>query len=259
MTEQEAPFAVLHIPHASTFISDEVRASFCVDGASLADELLEMTDWFTDELFGPDERLAKAVMYPVSRLVVDPERFENDEHEPMASRGMGVIYTHTSRHSLLRNPLDALTREQLLHAHYRPHHERLTSAVDAALTAWNSCLVVDCHSFGSMPKAYEFDQSLSRPDICIGTDAYHSPRALIDAAEQLFVDAGFRVALDRPFSGAMVPSSHYRRDSRVMALMVEVNRGLYMDERSGQRLPAFGEVRDRIQTVVRGIVSLASH
>lgn len=258
MTEQEAPFAVLHIPHASSFIGDDVRASFCVDDASLADELLQMTDWFTNELFGLEERLATSVVYPVSRLVVDPERFEDDEHEPMASRGMGVIYTHTSRRSPLRSFLDAVTREQLLYAHYRPHHERLTSAVDAALAAWNSCLVVDCHSFGSTPKAYEFDQSLSRPDICLGTDAFHSPRMLVDAAQEMFADAGFMVALNRPFSGALVPSSHYRVDSRVMALMVEVNRGLYMDEHSGQRLPAFGEVQERIQRVVRAIISLAS-
>lgn len=258
MTEPKAPFAVLHIPHASTFIGEEVRASFCIDDTSLADELLEMTDWFTDELFGLDGRTARSIVYPVSRLVVDPERFDDDAQEPMASRGMGVIYTHTSRRSPLRRPLDVANREHLLDAHYRPHHERLTSAVDAALAAWNACLVVDCHSFGSTPKAYEFDQSPSRPDICLGTDAYHSPRMLVDTAERMFIDAGFSVALDRPFSGALVPAAHYLRDSRVMALMVEVNRGLYMDESSGQRLPAFGEVRERIERVVRGIISLAS-
>lgn len=258
MTKLDAPFAVLHIPHASVIIGAEVRASFCIDDATLADELLQMTDWFTDELFALDNLIASHVVYPVSRLVVDPERFIDDDAEPMAARGMGAIYTHTSRRAPLRHPMDTKSREQLLHAHHRPHHARLATAIDAALAAWNSCLVIDCHSFGSKAKAYEVDQSSWRPDICLGTDQYHSPQALVDSARQMFEDAGFTVELDRPFSGALVPSTHFQRDPRVMALMVEVNRGLYMDERSGERLKTFDIVRERLQQVVRGAIRFAS-
>lgn len=258
MTEPHAPFAVLHIPHASVLIGDDIRASFSIDEAALADEVLAMTDWFTHELFSLEGPLSASVVYPVSRLVVDPERFVDDDIEPMASRGMGAVYTHTSQCTALRHPLDAQAREQLLDLYYRPHHARLTSAVDSALRTWHSCLVIDCHSFGSKPKPYELDQSPWRPDICLGTDAYHSPPALVDAAEQMFADAGFSVALDRPFSGALVPSAHYHRDSRVMALMVEVNRGIYMNELSGERLDSFDALRERLQRVIRKMISFAS-
>ena len=53
-----------------------------------------MTDHFTDELFAGSSGTAR-VVYPVSRLVVDPERFVDDAQETMVSRGMGVIYTKT--------------------------------------------------------------------------------------------------------------------------------------------------------------------
>jgi hypothetical protein len=46
------------------------------------------------------------------------------------------------------------------------------------------------------------------------------------------------VAVDTPFSGALVPARHYRRDPRVQSVMVEVNRRLYLDEATG--LPAKG-------------------
>ncbi len=76
--DYKPPLIVLHIPHARTEIPDDVRASFVVDDAQLERELLLMTDRFTDELFLVPPGVATAVVYPVSRLVCDPERFPDD-------------------------------------------------------------------------------------------------------------------------------------------------------------------------------------
>jgi N-formylglutamate amidohydrolase len=67
---------------------------------------------------------------------------------------------------------------------------------------------------------------------------------------------GWSVAIDRPFACALVPMRYYGRDLRVRALMIEVRRGLYMDERSGARGPAFDEVRKRIGGALRAIASM---
>jgi hypothetical protein len=56
-----------------------------------------------------------------------------------------------------------------------PHHARLTDAVDAALSEDGHCLIIDIHSFSSHPLPHEHDQDLDRPEICIGTDQFHSP------------------------------------------------------------------------------------
>ena len=49
-----------------------------------------MTDHHTDALFACVlERGGAALVNRLSRLVVDPERFPDDEHEPMARVGMG--------------------------------------------------------------------------------------------------------------------------------------------------------------------------
>src|SRR5207247_4908351 len=93
------------------------------------------------------------------------------------------------------------------------------------------------------------DQDPDRPDICIGTDPLHTPDALRDIAVNAFTDAGWSVTVDRPFSGALVPQPYYRADRRVTALMVEVNRRLYMDESAGHRLPSFTAVVERLRTV----------
>jgi N-formylglutamate deformylase len=71
-----------------------------------------------------------------------------------------------------------------------------------------------------------------------------------------FEELGWSVAVDRPFSGALVPTRFYRKDPRVRAIMVEVKRGLYMDEQSGARLPRFDEVRERLSGGL-GVIAVA--
>jgi N-formylglutamate amidohydrolase len=236
---------VLHIPHSSVLVPPDV--AFLLSTSELADELVRMTDRYTDELFALAPDVATAVVYPVSRLVVDPERFPDDADEPMSRKGMGAVYTRTSDGRPLRAEPSAPERQRLLARFYEPHHARLTAAVDAALAAHGRCLIVDGHSFPSRPLPYEDDQELDRPDICIGTDAFHTTMELRERAVRAFEAQGWRVAVDRPFSGALVPTRFYQTEPHVQSVMVEVNRGLYMDERAGGRLDSFGGIVNRIR------------
>jgi N-formylglutamate amidohydrolase len=89
-----------------------------------------------------------------------------------------------------------------------------------------------------------------RPDICIGTDSFHTPAALTAALVEQFSRAGLSVKLNDPFAGALVPISRYRKDARVSAVMVEVNRKLYMEEGTGERLAVFEKVAGLVRLVV---------
>jgi N-formylglutamate amidohydrolase len=252
-----APAAlVVHVPHASLVVPGDVAADLLLNASEIEHELLVMTDRYTDELFAMPPSLATTVAFPVSRLVVDPERFTDDTQEPMAMKGMGVIYTRTAGGQPLRGIPFPAERERLLARFYEPHHAALTTAVAVALATHGGCLLVDGHSFPARPLPYEDDQEADRPDICIGTDPSHTPAWLRDIAVRAFEDQGWRVAVDRPFSGALVPMAFYRKDVRVRAIMVEVRRDLYMDESSGARLPRFDEVWGRILGAL-GVVAAA--
>lgn len=242
---------VLHIPHASAYIPEDVRPTLLLDDDELADELLRLTDHFTDELFGRLIAGAAEIVFPVSRLVVDPERFEDDRLEPAARHGMGVIYTRGSKGQILRAPPTPEHRRALLERFYHPHHRRLATAVQERLTAFGHCLVFDCHSFPRIPLPTE--RSGFRPDICIGTDPFHTPSGLRDAAVSAFENAGFSVLVNQPFAGAIVPTRWHSRDERVSALMIEVGRWLYIDELKGERLEAFSLTKARLYS---GVVSL---
>jgi N-formylglutamate deformylase len=43
------------------------------------------------------------------------------------------------------------------------------------------------------------------------------------------------MALNEPFKGTFVPLPFYRKDRRVLSVMIELKRSLYMDERTWER------------------------
>ncbi len=234
---------VLHIPHASRHVPPKERQAIGLDDAELNNELLRMTDAYTDELFPPTRVEGGRVVFPLSRLICDVERFPSDEDEPMASRGMGVIYTRTSmRHNLRAQP-DPTTRQSLLERWYWPHHSKLERMVNDVVARLGVCLIVDCHSFPSAALPYELVQTTQRADFCIGTDPFHTPSSVRGAIVAAVKEAGYSVTIDAPFAGALVPLASYRRDRRIWSVMIEVNRRLYMDEHSGPKNRAFEQVR----------------
>ena len=240
-------WVVLHVPHDATEIPASVRDQYVLDEHALERELVRMTDHHTLTLFG-GEQCKKVVRAPVSRLVVDVERFEDDAIEPMAAVGMGVVYAITSDLRPLRHDITPQAREALLNAYYRPHHERFEQTVSDTLAEHGQCLIIDCHSFPNVALPYEGRQlEEARPDICIGTDDFHTNAALAACFVQAFESEGWRVSLNTPFAGAIVPASRYRRDRRVAAIMVEVNRSLYMGEGTAVRSPGFADIASKIQ------------
>lgn len=218
---------VAHIPHAGTHIPENVWDQFTVDRQTLWRELVTLTDWYTDELYGTPA--ITRCQTPINRLVVDLERYLDDDKEPKARVGQGVIYTHDCSGNRIRKSLTPDTRQSLIDQYYRPWHLQLDSMIAHQITRWGYCLLLDCHSFPNMPFANEPKGIRSRPDICIGTSAGNTPEWLLEHTTKYFEDLGYSVEIDNPYSGCLVPMGYYL-DQRVPALMIEINRSLYIKE-----------------------------
>ncbi len=126
--------------------------------------------------------------------------------------------------------------------YYFPHHERLLRAVRAALARYGRALVVDCHSFSSVPLPLEPCRDPRRPQVCVGTDPFHTPRAVADAFRDSFAEEGYSVRLDDPFAGTLAPLLHWHHDRRVSSVMIEIRRDLYEDEATGEKHAGFRSV-----------------
>ena len=60
---------VLHLPHASTFIPEDLRDDFLLSDLEFQDELNRITDHATDVIFQQVFPEAKAIVFPVRKLV----------------------------------------------------------------------------------------------------------------------------------------------------------------------------------------------
>ena len=229
---------ILHIPHASTRIP--IMDGYVADEKSLEKEMLKLTDWYTDDLFdSTDDEVIRA---DFSRIFCDAERFTDDEQEVMAKFGMGVLYEKRDDGEGMRNVSQAL-REKVLPEFYWNHHVQFSEAVNNQLNHFGKALIIDCHSYPSIPLNRDLDQTPNRPDFNIGTDTFHTPPYLVKLAEAFFENAGYTLGVDKPYSGAIVPLEHYQKNKNVQSIMLEINRALYLEEPGNEKSSNYAKIK----------------
>lgn len=233
---------ILHIPHSSTIIP--LKEGYCITDEMLNQEILKLTDWYTDDLF--ENETDVSIKANFSRIFCDTERFSEDSQEIMAQYGMGVLYNKTDSGESLRNISPEL-RKHILENYYWKHHNQLTENVRLQLEKFGRATIVDCHSFPNKPLIRALDQSTFRPDFNIGTDAFHTPKKLIDASITFFKEKGFSLGVDSPYSGAIVPLQFYKKNKNVQSIMLEINRALYLNEPSNEKSIRYREINQIVQ------------
>ncbi|PWI13950.1 N-formylglutamate amidohydrolase [Streptomyces sp. Act143] len=241
---------ILHVPHSARRIPAGARAGIVLDDAALERELDHIVDAHTAELAERAAGLAAVTPWRfvnrLSRLVVDPERFP-DEREEMLAAGMGAVYTRTTDRQVLR-PAQT-DPEPLLARYFRPYARAMTEAVAERLAVAGRAVIVDVHSYPSAVLPYELHGEGPRPPVCLGTDSFHTPPALLAAAREAFGETG----VDSPFSGTYVPLEFHGRDPRVAALMVEIRRDTYMTEPGGPAGPGLGRLASALAALVDAV------
>lgn len=219
---------VLHVPHASRSIPADVRAGIVLDDAALEAELDAIVDADTDLVAESAAALASVrpwiFVNRTSRLVIDPERFP-DEREELNAVGMGAVYERTTTGDVLRTPAQE-QRQALIDDYFTPYAEAMAQLVRDRLAALGQVTIIDVHSYPLVPNAYELHADGPRPEICVGTDDFHTPPDLREdvLAAMRSTAPTADVALDSPFLGCYVPLDQYGVNPAVRATMLEIRR-----------------------------------
>ena len=241
---------VLNSPHSGRFYPPEFLAASCLDERAIR----RSEDTFVDDLFTPAAALGAPLLkanFPRAWLDVNREPYELDPkmfdgclptfaniRSVRVAGGLGTIARIVSEsEEIYARPLtvdEALARIDNV---YKPYHRSLRQLVAGTHVAFGFAVLIDCHS---MPSAVRGNQGRLRPDIVLG-DRYGTScsGALIDGASRILSGLGYSVSRNKPYAGGFI-TEHYGQPGRGLhAMQIEVNRGLYMDERSLEQTPGF--------------------
>ena len=118
----------------------------------------------------------------------------------------------------------ALRRIAALH---RPYHERLTQLLDSAQARFGFAVLIDCHS---MPST---SPDVGGCDIVLG-DRYGSSAArwIVECLDVSLRSAGLVVRRNKPYAGGYITEHYGAPVAGRHAVQIEINRSLYMDERT---------------------------
>jgi N-formylglutamate deformylase len=202
-----------------------------------------------------------AVPMARSRYVVDLNRAPDDvdletvfDHpSPRRVQPRGVVWRVTADGKpLLRAPLDYRQLRERLALYHEPYHRHLREELRRTRAEFGCVILLAAHSMPSAVKrgTRELER---RADVVPGTLGRTSAHPLIiDLVEQHFRAAGLSVRHDDPYRGGYTTANYGRPGEAQHAIQVELNRALYMDERSCQPKPGDFE---RLQELVGALVA----
>lgn len=224
---------IIHVPHGGTWIPDDCRSDFLLNGSALESEAKLMADLDTlalaRDVYASTQARPSMFLNQISRLVFDPERFD-DESEEMNAVGMGVLYTKTSDQKPLR-VLSSEREAELESRFYAPYAQSLASLVNKALLVHEKVTIIDLHSYAVEALPYELHKDKARPALCIGVDGFHTPENLISRVKRSFKNLG-SIAINEPFAGSYVPLEHYGKRAEVQSVMLEIRKDLALEPSS---------------------------
>jgi N-formylglutamate deformylase len=209
-------------------------------------------DAFVDELFAaaPGQgALLLMAHFPRAYLDVnrgegelDPGMFEGsvvhraNGHTARVTAGLGVIpRVVRDGVEIYRHALPADEAAFRLDAFYRPYHTTLANLVAETKARFGTAIVVDCHSMPPLARGY---------DVVVG-DCHGEAAApeLSSFIQKAFRNLGFNVGRNSPYAGGHTTTLYGRPATGLHAVQIEVNRGLYLDEKRMEKTAGFADCR----------------
>ncbi|MEF2552730.1 N-formylglutamate amidohydrolase [Aurantimonas sp. A2-1-M11] len=133
---------------------------------------------------------------------------------------------------------------------YKPFHDLLEERLRQTRARFGMAILIDCHSMPSSVRALPGGR---RPDMVLG-DRYGTSAGarLVTVATGRLARLGYDVARNKPYAGGYITERYGRPAIGQHALQIEINRGLYADERSYRPHAGFPLLAERLATFVAG-------
>jgi N-formylglutamate amidohydrolase len=146
---------------------------------------------------------------------------------------------------------DALRRIESL---YKPYHRTLRKLFTRVHSDFGAAVLIDCHS---MPSATGSRDDRPRADVVIG-DRYGTScvPVVAETTERLLRSLGYSVSRNKPYAGGFITEHYGNPAAGLHAVQIELNRALYMDERSHERIAGFRRLATHIEMLADEIAAI---
>jgi N-formylglutamate deformylase len=146
-------------------------------------------------------------------------------------------YSTSDQVPLIESPIPAQLHNVLIEKYYDPIHDRIRKQLDAARKIHDQVLHLDFHSMASVGKGLGVDGFEARAEIVVSDlEGKSSAPVILNLVVNSFQQHGLNVKVNWPYKGARI-LAHGRPELGQHSLQIEINRSLYMDELSCERLP----------------------
>lgn len=179
-------------------------------------------------------------------------------HNPRVASGLGVIPRVVANgRSIYDGKLPMHEARQRIEAYWRPYHAALQSQLDLAHRQFGQAILVDCHSMPHEAMDGVARHNRKRPEIVLG-DRFGAAASgvIVDRIEASFASVGLAVTRNAPFAGAYVTQAYGRPSRRQHAVQIEIDRALYMNERTIEPNADFEDFRELLRGVIAQIAAI---
>lgn len=262
------PF-VFASPHSGRLYPEDMMAASALDAAAIR----RSEDAFVDALAGGGPRYgAPLITATFARAYIDvnrepyeldPAMFEDELPHFALSRtarvaaGLGSIARVVAEgQEIYHRKLtfeEARGRIELVH---RPYHAALKALIDEARAAFGVAILVDWHSMPSAAAVVDDARGRRACDFVLG-DRYGASCAapVAGMVERTLSAMGYAVTRNAPYAGGYTTEFYGRPGEGVHALQIEINRALYLDERSLRRHGGFDRLSRDLERLFAAVTA----
>ena len=260
---------VLDSPHSGTDYPGDFRPAVPLDA------LRQAEDSFVDELFGTGpESGATLIAARFPRSYIDPNRSLLDLDTSLldgpwpgpaiASRktelGIGLIWrVLDTGESIYSRKLSIDEVKQRIVRYHQPYQKALKDALDHAHGHFGAVWHLNCHSMPAVSgRISEEGPGRRRADFVLGdrdgtTCEAEFTRLVADTLRAM----GYEVKINDPYKGVELVRAFSDPKAQRHSLQIEVNRRLYMDERSRLKSAGFAKLRGDLAGMLRAVADYA--
>jgi N-formylglutamate deformylase len=142
--------------------------------------------------------------------------------------------------------------------YYLPYHDELARIVDGVHGRFGAVWHINCHSMAARGSDITPDSGVERAEFVLGDrDGTTCAPEFTTAVEKFLSRRGHDVKINDPYKGAEIVRRYADPPKGRHSLQIEINRRLYMNERTRERSARFAELQSDLTALVRFLADYA--